>query len=69
MEDGTEARFHWAVAYQLRIPLTVVTARVQLLWRRLRQGRVPASLEADLAQIEPALVHLAAAVDRLDWRH
>jgi signal transduction histidine kinase len=66
MEDGTEARFHRAMTHELRIPLTVLTGRVQLLRRRLRQGRDPARLEADLTEIELALVRLAATVDRLD---
>lgn len=65
MEDGTEARLHRALVYELRIPLTVVTGRVGLLRRRLQQGRDPARLEADLMEIELALVRLAAAADCL----
>lgn len=66
MEDGTEARTHRAMVYELRMPLTVITGRVQLLRRRLQQGRDLTNLDADLTEIELALVRLAATVDRLD---
>lgn len=68
MEDGNEARMHRALVYELRIPLTAVTDRVQLLRRHLQLGRDSAHLEADLVEIELALIRLAAAVDRLDGR-
>lgn len=67
-EDGFEVRVHRALVYALRLPLPVVTGRMELLRRRLQQGRDPTRLEAGLAEIELARVRLAVAIDRLDGR-
>jgi len=67
LEPATpEQRAHAARMHELRSPLTVVVARVQLLRRRLRGGDVPARVHDDLEAIEAALARLTAAVERLD---
>src|SRR5215208_553012 len=75
MMDGLRSRLepqtpehqaHAARMPELRSPLTVVVARVQLLRRRLRGGDDPARVQDDLEAIEAALARLTAAVERLD---
>ena len=52
--------------HELRAPLTVVFARVQLLRRRLRREQGVHDLDHDLESIESALARLTAAIERLD---
>ena len=52
--------------HEVRTPLSVVVARVQLLRRRLRRGDDLAQVEAEVEAMEAALVRLVAAIERLD---
>jgi signal transduction histidine kinase len=63
----TPADAVWAQhLHEMRTPLTIVVARVQLLRRRLHRGEEPADLDHDLEAIESALARLTAAIERLD---
>jgi two-component system OmpR family sensor kinase len=52
--------------HDVRTPLSVVVARVQLLRRRLRRGDDPARVAAELEALEAALVRLVATIERWD---
>jgi signal transduction histidine kinase len=60
-EAAERARMH-----DVRTPLSVVVARVQLLRRRLRRGDDPARVAAEVEALEAALVRLVAAIERWD---
>ena len=61
-----EQRAHAARMHDLRTPLTVVVARVQLLRRHLQGCDHPMQVHQDLEVIEAALARLTAAVARMD---
>lgn len=50
----------------LRTQLTIALGRSHLLHRRLRQGREPERVAADVEALEHSLAELRAAVERLD---
>jgi len=52
--------------HEVRTPLSVVVARVQLLRRRLRRGDDLAQVEAEVEAMEAALVRLVAVIERWD---
>ena len=54
------------LAHELRNPLTILTARLQLIRRRRQRGEpVPAWLVADLEAMETATARLVALTDRI----
>ena len=61
-----EQQAHAARMHDLRSPLTVVVARVQLLRRHLQGCDHPVRVHEDLEAIEAALARLTAAVARMD---
>ena len=67
-ERADEARLErMRLAHDLRNPLAVAVARVQMLRRRLRRGELsPAPTAAELDGIEAALARLRAQIDRFD---
>ena len=67
LESATTNQQQWAsLMHDLRSPLTVVLARVQLARRHLQGGDDPARVDADLEALEGAVARLVAAVERLD---
>ncbi len=70
MADGehaaTERSSSDDLAHELRNPLTILAARLQLIRRRRQRGEpVPAWLVADLEAMEAATVRLVAMADRI----
>lgn len=54
------------VAHDLRMSVTVVVGRVQLLRRRLRRGDDLARVASELEAIEEAISRLITSVEQLD---
>jgi signal transduction histidine kinase len=59
---------HRQLMHDLRTPLTVLLARVQMLRRCHAAGRRSEDVGSDLEVIEAAVLRLAAAVDQADRR-
>jgi signal transduction histidine kinase len=70
LRSRTRHQQEWAVlVHDLRIPLTVLMGRIQLLRRHMRRGDDAVRIDTDLEAIEAAIVRLTAAVERLHRDH